>query len=52
MDITLDDVDSVLDTSSPTKLTQVFSKLLDPTQGHVFSLKYTVMFLFFFSYDL
>ena len=48
MDITLDNVDRVLDTSSPVRLTRVFFKLLDPTQDRNFVLKYTVMFLLYF----
>ena len=48
MDITLDNVDRVLDTSSPVRLMRVFFKLLDPTQDRNFVLKYTVMFLLYF----
>ncbi|KAL4076218.1 hypothetical protein V8B97DRAFT_1923525 [Scleroderma yunnanense] len=40
MDITLDNINSVLGNPSPAKLTQVFSKLLDPAQDHIFVLKY------------
>ena len=42
MDITLNNLNNVLDNSSPETLTQIFSKLVDPTQDRIFVVKYTV----------
>ena len=42
MDITPNNVNNALDNPSPETLKQIFSKLVDPTQGRTFLVKYTV----------